>query len=266
MLTSVFLKTLRDQLRALAGWAVAIAVLVAMYAAIWPSIRDQPSMNAFLDQMPEALRSLFAMSGADMTTPTGYIKIELLSFMGPIVVLLYAIGTGVAAVAGEEDHHTLELLLSTPLSRARIVLEKAGAMAVGTVFLAATMGASLMVEGSWTGMDLPADKVFAAMGHLALLGLVFGGLGLALSAATGRAGLSKGLPAALAVLAYVVNGLGGVVDWLKPVQKYSPLYQYSGHDPLVNGVDWPSAWIALGTAVVLVVLAVVAFRRRDVAV
>jgi ABC-2 type transport system permease protein len=67
MLTSVLLKTLRDQARALFGWAVALVLIVAMYVAIWPSIRDQPSMNAFLDQMPETLRSLFAMSGADRT-------------------------------------------------------------------------------------------------------------------------------------------------------------------------------------------------------
>jgi ABC-2 type transport system permease protein len=41
----------------------------------------------------------------------------------------------------------------------------------------------------------------------------------------------------VAVLAYVVSGLGGIVDWLKPLQKYSPFYQYSGHEPLVNGLD-----------------------------
>lgn len=265
MLASVLLKTLRDQARALLGWTVALVLIVAMYVAIWPSIRDQPSMNAFLDQMPDAFRSLFAMSGADMSTPVGYVKIELMSFMGPIAVLLYSIGTGVGAIAGEEEHHTLEFLLAAPIGRGRIVLEKAGAMALGTAFLAAVMGAALLWEGAWTGMDLPADKVFAAMAHLALLGLVFGSFGLALSAATGRPGLSRGLPVAVAVLGYAVSGLGGVVDWLKPLQKYSPFYQYSGHDPLVNGLDWPSVGIAAATAVVLVAAAVVGFRRRDTA-
>jgi ABC-2 type transport system permease protein len=265
MLTSVLLKTLRDQARALLGWAVALVLIVAMYVGIWPSIRDQPSMNAFLDQMPDTLRSLFAMSGADMSTPVGYVKVELLSFMGPIAVLLYSVGTGVGAIAGEEEHHTLEFLLAAPVGRVRIVLEKAAAMAVGTAFLVAVMGAALIWEGTWTGMDLPAGRVFAAMAHLGLLGLVFGGFGLALSAATGRPGLSRGLPVALAVLAYAVSGLGGVVDWLKPLQKYSPFYQYSGHDPLMNGLDWPSVGIAAATVAVLVTAAALGFRRRDTA-
>ncbi|HET8594861.1 MAG TPA: hypothetical protein VFM07_06410 [Intrasporangium sp.] len=44
-------------------------------------------MQDFPDLMPQALRNLFAMSGADMSTPTGYIQVEFLSFMGPIFVI-----------------------------------------------------------------------------------------------------------------------------------------------------------------------------------
>ena len=68
--------------------------------------------------MPATLRSLFAATGADMSTPVGYIQIELMSFMGPLLVILYAVLAGSAAVAGEEDRHTLDLLLANPVSRA----------------------------------------------------------------------------------------------------------------------------------------------------
>jgi len=122
-----------------------------MYAAVWPTVRDQPSMGDFIDQMPEAFRSMFATSGADMSTPTGYIQIELLSFMGPIAVLLYAIGAGAGAIGGEEDRHTMDLLLSNPVGRGRVVLDKFLAMALGTFLLTAVMGVSLVLEGSsWT--------------------------------------------------------------------------------------------------------------------
>jgi ABC-2 type transport system permease protein len=114
-------------------------------------------------------------------------------------------------------------------------------------------------------MDLPAGNVAAAMLHLALLGLVFGSLSLAIGAATGRLGASRGVPVGLAVLAYVVNGLGGLVDWLSPFQKVSPFYQYGAHDPLRNGVSWPAVGVAVVTVVVLVAVAVGGFERRDVA-
>ena len=46
-----------------------------------------------------------------------------------------------------------------------------------------------------------------------------------------------GVPAAVAVVAYLVNGLGPMVSWLEPVQELSPFYQYIAHDPLRNGVS-----------------------------
>src|SRR5688572_22877853 len=191
-----------------------------MYVAIWPSIKAQPSLSDFLNNMPETFRALFAASGADMSTPVGYIQIELMSFLGPLIVILYAVVAGAAAVAGEEDRHTLDLLLANPVSRGRIVLEKAAAMVLGTF--------ALVLEGGWADMALPVGGVAAAMLHLALLGVVFGALALAIGAAVGHAGAARAVPAVVAVVAYVVNGLAPQVSWLQPVRELSPFYQFNG--------------------------------------
>lgn len=264
MPASILTKTLRDQGRSLLAWSVSLALIVAMYAAVWPSIRGQPSMSEFIDQMPEAFRSMFATTGADMSTPTGYIQIELLSFMGPIAVLIYSIGTGAGAIGGEEDRHTMDLLLANPVGRGRVVLEKCVAMLLGTFLLAAVTGASLVFEGQLVDLQLPAGKVAATMLHLALLGSVFGTAALALSAGTGKTGLSGGVPAALAVLAYIVNALAPLVGAFDRVQKLSPFFQYIDHDPLRNGIAWDSVLVSAATIVVLAGLAVAGFRRRDI--
>lgn len=264
MLRSVLLKTLRDQRRSLLAWAVSIVLLVMMYGSFWPSIEGQPSMNDFLNQMPETLRSMMLMSGADMSTPSGYVQIELLSFMGPILVILYAVSAGNAAVAGEEDRHTMDLLLANPISRTRLVLDKVGAMVIGILLITTVTGAALLLSGPLFGLTIPADKAMASMLHLALLGLVFGSLALAIGAATGRTGVSRGVPGLVAVLAYIVNALGPMVSWLEPIQKLSPFYQYASHDPLRNGVSGPGVMVALLTIAALVMIAVWGFRRRDV--
>ncbi|TDT78259.1 MULTISPECIES: ABC transporter permease subunit [Micrococcaceae] len=265
MLANVLVKTLRDQSRTLLAWAVSLALIVAMYAAVWPAVQSQPSISGFIDQMPEAFRSLFATSSADMSTPTGYIQVELMSFMGPIAVLIYAVSAGAGAIGGEEDRHTMDLLLSNPVGRGRVVVDKFAAMALGTFLLAAVMGVSLVLEGRLVDMVLPADKVAAAMLHLALLGVVFGSLALALSAGTGRTGLSRGIPAVLAVLAYIVNALAPLVDAFDRIHQVSPFFQYIGHDPLRQGTAWDSVLVSAATIAVLVALAVAGFRRRDVA-
>jgi ABC-2 type transport system permease protein len=265
MLRSVGVKTLHDQRRALIAWSLSLALLVAMYVAIWPSLRNQPSMSDFLNQMPKAMRSLFAASGADMSTPVGYVQVELLAFMGPLLLIIYSVTAGASAIAGEEDRHTLDLLLANPVSRTRIVLEKLGAMTAGTALLGAVTAAALLGEGHLAGMTLPAGGVIAAMTHMTLLALVFGTLALAAGAATGRPAVSRALPAVLAVGAYIVNGLAPVVSWLRPAQKFSPFYQYSGHDPLRHGLSLAGILVAVLTILLLAATATAAFRRRDVA-
>lgn len=263
MLRSVATKTLYEQRRSLLGWAISLVAVVAVYAAVWPSVRDQPSMQDFLDKMPEAYRALFAASGADMTTPVGYVQVELLSFLAPTLLLIYAIIAG-AGLAVEEDRRTLDALLANPIGRGRLVLERLAAMVVGTFALSGVLTLALILGGPLVDLRLPAGKVVAAMLHLTLLALVFGALALTVAAASGRPGISRSVPAMLAVLAYVLNGLGLVVSWLESARPISPFYQFSGHDPLRTGVSLPAAGVALATIAVLTVAAVLAFRRRDI--
>jgi ABC-2 type transport system permease protein len=49
--------------------------------------------------------------------------------MLPGMFLVYGVGRGARAIAGEEEHGTLELLLVTPVSGASIIAQKALALA-----------------------------------------------------------------------------------------------------------------------------------------
>jgi ABC-2 type transport system permease protein len=56
------------------------------------------------------------------------------------------------------------------------------------------------------------------------------------------------------------------VEWLAWTQNLSPFFYYSGGRPLSNGLQTTDALILAGAALVLVAVAVFAFRRRDIAV
>ncbi len=264
MLHSVWAKTLRDQRRALLAWSAALVLLVGMYAGFYPSFHESSSYTDLIDQMPKALRDLFtAGAGGDLSSGPGYIYMEMLSFMAPTLMLIYAIGTGAQAIAGEEERHTLELLLATSLTRRRLVLDKWLALAAGTMILAAAMGFAIVGFGAATGMGLSTVNVVASMLHLALLALVFGAFALLIGAATGRVALARGVPAALAVVAYLVNGFGVSVSWLAPARKFSPFFQYVGHDPIRDGFSMVAIVVAATTLLVLLVVAIRLLRRRD---
>jgi len=265
MLANVWMKTLRDQRRGLLSWSVALVLLVGMYAGFYPSFHDSCSYTDLINQMPKALRDLFtAGAGGDLSSGPGYIYMETLSFMAPALLLVYAIGAGAQAVAGEEERHTLDLLLATPLTRARVVVDKCLALAVGVTVLTTAVGAAIIVFGAATGMGLSTLNVVASMVHLALLALVFGCLALLIGAATGRVALARGVPAGVAVVAYLVNGFAPSVSWLSPIREFSPFFQYVGHDPIRNGFSYAAIAVSVTTAVALVAVAVRLFRRRDI--
>ena len=100
------------------------------------------------------------------------------------------------------------------------------------------------------------------------------GLALLVSAGLvrGRAGdVARGLGTAgavalVAVATYFANTLGPTTDFLAWTQKISPFYYYSGGQPLVNGLQVGDSLVLAGTAVVLVVIGIGGFVRRDVGV
>ena len=266
MLRSVWAKTLRDQRRSLWAWALALVALVGMYAGFFPSFHGSTSYTDLINQMPKALRDLFtAGAGGDLSSGPGYVYMETLSFMAPTLMLVYAIGAGTQAVAGEEERRTLDLLLSTPLTRTRLLLEKALAIGVGISVLAAAIGVALIGFGAATGMGLSTLNVVASMVHLALLAMVFAALALLIGAATGRVAIARGIAGATAVISYLVNGFAPSVSWLGPLRKLSPFYQYLGHDPIRHGFSVVAVVVAVATVAVLLTVATRLLVRRDLA-
>lgn len=258
-------QTLRGQLRALVGWAVAFAGIILMYSAIWPSIRGNSQWQRLFDTLPESYRALFTAGGQlDLGTPDGYLGVELLGFVGPALVATYAIVTGGAAIAGEEERGTLEVTLAAPVSRTRVLAERSAALVAGLAALMAVLAAAMWSCSVAFGMGLSLGRIVACVTALGLFGAVTGAATLATGAATGRPGVARAVGALVAVLSYLLNALGQLTSSLRHARPLSPYYQLLGNQPLHNGLAGWRALAVAAVAVLLVVLGGLALRRRDV--
>jgi ABC-2 type transport system permease protein len=180
-------QSLRLALRSVGGWAAGLGSLCLLYVTMWPSISGNASYADIIRNLPEAYRSLIESSGmGDLTSASGYLNAEVFSLTGPLLVIVHAIIAGSGAVAGMERRGVLEPLLAQPLSRTRWIVEQAGS--VGLQIVAATgAGCAVLVLSRPLGdLDVRADRILAACVHLAVLGLTYGALALAIGAATGR--------------------------------------------------------------------------------
>ncbi len=261
---TVTAKTLWDGRRAVLGWAVSIAGVGAMYGAFWPTI-DTPEMQQAMRSYPKAL--LEAMSYTDMTTASGYIGSAVHGLLGAALMAVLAIQQGSRAIAGEEEDGSLDLLLAHPISRARLALERFGALAV-TVAIAVTLlwVALVAISGPARLDDISVAGFAAASVQLALFGLTLGSVAFAVGAATGRRATAMAVASTVAVLGYLANGVFPQFEPLRWTRDVSPWNWLLGGAPLRNGLQLADCGLLLATTMVFVSLGTWAFTRRDIGV
>jgi beta-exotoxin I transport system permease protein len=257
-------KTLYEVRRSTVAWMLELAGIVVLIVAIYPSLHDVKALADLGKSFPKGLTSFAGYGGRiDYTSPVGFLGTELFTVTLPLILLFLEISAGARAIASEEEHATLDLLLANPISRRRVVLEKAAANAVQLALFALAIFASLAIATRAWDVPIAVSRLGAASVFVALLAGLFGALALAVGAATGRHDLAVGVPAGLAALSYIVNGVGPLVSWLEPFAKATPFHAYSEAAPLLHGFRLGPALALFLPALALLAVAVAAFDRRD---
>ena len=262
--TEVFSHAVAERRRALLWWGLGIVALVALTVAFYPSVRDSSGLSGYSEDLPEALRALFAGGELDLVSPAGYLNSQVYALMAPLVLLVFSIGAGADAVAGEEERGALDLLLAQPVTRARLVAQRFAALVLTVAFLSVVLLAAVAVGAWMVDLGIGAGGLLAATGGAMLLAILFGALALAAGSARPGRGRAIAVAATLAAAAWILDGLAQAVEALEPWRPLSPYYHALGKDPLRDGAPWGS-WALLAVATALLAGAAVAgLGRRDV--
>lgn len=219
------------------------------------------ALVGFTDEFPEALLAVFG--GGDMSTAEGFYQLETFGMMAPTAVMIVTVIIGARALAGEEQRRTMGLLLANPVSRSTVVLEKTVAMVLGGVVVGIATFAGVAVGSLVGGLGMDMGNIAATSLLVTLVGLVFGALALALSAALGlvRVAIFGAIGAALAF--HLLNAFLPFNESLEGLATLTPFYYYLTSDPLNNGMHWGHGAILAGLTLLLIGLAVWLFSHRD---
>lgn len=257
----IFRRFLRENRRSLIVWSAALTALCGVYLPFYPSMAG-PELVELMNRIPDAMLVAFGLAGP--MDGVGYTHATIFGLVGTLLVILAAIGWGARAVAGDEEAGALELTLSYPVTRAQVVLGRALAIALQTAVVAlVVVVAIILLSGpSQLGVE-PANAVAAGVSFW-LLGLAFGLLALAAGCLSGQRGAASGVAAAVAVAAYLAQTIGGQVQGLGWLARLSPFDWAYGSDPLRNGLALGGAALLAGLCALLVLVAVMGLRRRDV--
>ena len=217
---TIFRKELRFNAVSFLVWTLVIGGLIAVCVGLYPSMESSAGdMSAMFANMGE-FSAAFGLDRLGYGTIMGFYGIECGDILG-LGGAFFAALTAMGLLAGEEDGHTAEFLLTHPVSRTRAAAEKLAALAVmilGLNLICFACGAGgILVIG-----EEPEWRDFLRYhGALLLMQLEVGGLCFGLSSLLRRnsLGLGLGLAAGLYFLGLIINMDAGL-DALRFVTPY----------------------------------------------
>ncbi len=242
---------LYDRRLGLALWAVGVSAIGALFVVLTKTI-VQPLMAI------PGLAPYFAAFIHGALFPS------FLSFIWFGFAQLLLAGFAIAEVArwaSEDTDGRLELILSNPVSRTQVLLERAAILTLGTLVVAALSGAAVGIESHNQSIALETGRLAEATLLLVPFTLVFAAVGALLAARLPRATVA--ILGIFAFASYLMLQLGPIFKLPGWVQNLSAFKLYG--QPLADGVDGIGLAIMLTIVLVGFAASAIAMQRRDVA-
>jgi ABC-2 type transport system permease protein len=265
LLRSLFLKTVRDMRGQILGWGIGIGLMGLLVVTLYPSFKDQ--MGAWADLLASYPPAVTAFFG-DMTMMvewSGWLNVEFFSWIPPILAV-FAVAAGAGLIAAEEEKGTLDLLLSHPIRRWRVVVEKWTALVVASVAICLLAALFLIVGAVVAGETEDLARLLLATLDIVPITLASGTFALLASVALRGRRLAITLAVVLVIGSWFVDSLGKMVEVLKPYRPLTLFHYYNGGSILLGGGDWGNVGVLLGLSILFLAASLVAFQRRDIAV
>jgi ABC-2 type transport system permease protein len=242
------------------SYGLGIGLYAALIVLMYPYLKD-----TFADlELPEGYAAFFGQEGLDFSDARLYLTIELLTWI-PLIAAIYAVVASTGLFAGDEQRGTLELLLSQPLSRTRLFVERVAGLVIGALVISVVGAIGIAVPALFVDLgDVAPLSLAGAMFSLLPLMLACSGLGLLVAAVAPSRAAAGGIVAAETVVVFLLNSISNLNDSLEPLHYMSPFYYADSNVVLTQGPDPWHVIVLLAAFVVLTALAQRAFVRREI--
>jgi ABC-2 type transport system permease protein len=263
---SIFTRVLNDRRRGGLWWALGMALGVASIVGLWPSVKEDQRIDRVVEHLPASMRALIGTQATiPLSSAAGYLQARLFSTTLPILLLVYAIGLGAGAIGTAEENGTLQLVVTAPIARKRIALERFAASACLLFFMILVgLGTSLLLGGLVDlAKDLSMTRMIIATAAVAELALLHLAIAFTAGAMSGKRGTAISVASAIAVGGYLLYGIAASAGAVQFVRVISPWWWLLDRNLLVQSPTFLALGLPLLLAIGIFVVGVVQFDRRD---
>jgi ABC-2 type transport system permease protein len=250
------------RVRSTLALAVGLGLFGLLVIGIFPSVEASGvDFEAYVESLPDAFQESFG--GGAFGTIEGFLAAEFYQFVWVLLFGLYMAYTAGGAIAGDVENGRLDLLLATPVSRSRVVVEKYLSLLTPIVVLNLLMplfvyAAVLLIGESIHVVDLVMVHLLSVPYLLACTSI-----GMLLSVLVPRGDLAQRGGIATVFLLFVFDSVTAATDF-EALGAVSPTRYYDTTEILVDQTyDVAGAIVLLLAAFVLLAVTRALFRRAD---
>jgi ABC-2 type transport system permease protein len=265
---TIFAETLRRNWRTELVWGLGIGLLGYFIVVLIGDASFLENMTAVLNSLPPSVLEVFgASSVSSFTSSEGFVSAVFFTYAG-LIMAIYALLSGMNLSANEEESGILDLVLSLPVGRLQLMLERYAAYVLMTVGMALLIYMGLFLGSLQTGLKIDKGLLLAGVVNMLPITLFMMAFTAAVAVIVHRRGTALGIAAAYLIVAYFLNFLASAVTHVI-VQTASYVSMFTFYDSqtvLQQGLVIGNILVLVIALLVFGAAALYFFKRRDIAV
>jgi ABC-2 type transport system permease protein len=258
----LLLQELKFRRNAILGWGLGLLFFPLVYISIYPSVAEEMANLADLE--------IYRAMGVSMGTFGDFAGSILIIFM-PLVASIFTIINGTGTLAGEEEDGRLEMIVTLPLERWKIVTAKALALNIASfIILGINAVVSMLVFNAIQNQittDLSGANVLMAVLSTWMLVFAVSMISIFLAAFTPKRRIASMVAAVVLIVSYFGSNLAASTELLEP---FEPLFLFTyldaSNQALLDGQAGSDMLVLLGVGLVAFMLALGFFQYRRLTV
>lgn len=260
-MTAIFFNESRRLQRSSVILTGVFAMLVAVYLAVFPSMKEEA--EAIEAAYPDYLLEVMGLE--ELSTIEGFSGGYVYPFIWILFGGMFFAYVGAGLVSDDVRTRKMDLILSNPVSRESVIVQKVAALWVPMAVL--NVGMLLVMSGGARLIGESFDPVPLVMVHLLSVPylLVCAGIGLVLSVVTDRTGRAQATALAMVFLLWLLDGIADLDPDYEWVGDLTPSRYYEPTDILLHEeYAFLDATILLVAFLAVFGVATALFVRRDI--
>lgn len=261
----MFETTRYEMSRRLRG-AVILTAGVSLYTAfiVWYfSLLDPSAYEQIAQSLPPAMLDAFGMQA--IGSIGGWLGGQIYTFLWLLGLGIYFAYAAAGMIADDIESDRMDLLLSFPVSRSQLLLEKFASLLLPLLLLNVVVGG--VTYGLVVAIGETIDPMYLALAHLLSIPylLVCATIGLVLSVLVDRAAIAERAAIGVVFVLWLVESAVGAAEDFAWIQYVSPTHYYSPTPVLIDGTyELMDTGILLAGFLGLLIVSQVLFQRRDI--